>query len=190
MFLSHRPSSLDLERFIDQSREIGLSYERVGIAGECPIGFNVDESVTHISSGQVGFERARKALANWEHFDLGWIELFPRNAPVELGSVVAVLVRHLGFWSLNGCRVVYLLGDPIAGGQFGFAYGTLLNHAEMGEEIFEVTIRPETGDVFYRIRAVSKPRAVLARVGYPITRTLQSRFRRDSTLRMERLTET
>ncbi len=97
-----------------------------------------------IGSGQVSFERARKALTNWEHFELGWVELFPGNPRYEPGSVVAVLVRHLGFWSLNACRVLYVLGDRLRGEQFGFAYGTLVNHAEMGEEIFEVTICPDT----------------------------------------------
>jgi uncharacterized protein (UPF0548 family) len=186
MFLTHRPSSKDLERFIQQSKDMPLSYERVGIAGESPIGFHVDESVVCIGNGQAGFERARKALINWAHFELGWVELFPRNPGIEPGSVVAVLVRHLGFWSLNACRVLYVLGDRLRGAQFGFAYGTLVNHAEKGEEIFEVTISPDTDDVFYRIRAVSKPRAVLARVGYPITRELQLRFRRDSVLAMRR----
>jgi hypothetical protein len=32
----------------------------------------------------------------------------------------------------------------------------------------------------YRIKAISWPRAAAARVGYPIVRLLQARFRRDS----------
>jgi uncharacterized protein (UPF0548 family) len=56
----------------------------------------------------------------------------------------------------------------------------LSNHAERGEEIFEVFRGPETGEVGYRIRAASRPRAALARAGYPIVRVLQARFRRDS----------
>jgi hypothetical protein len=69
---------------------------------------------------------------------------------------------------------------------FGYAYGTLTNHAESGEELFEVSIDPASGEVRYRIRAASKPRAPLARLGYPIVRTLQARFRRDSVLAMRR----
>jgi hypothetical protein len=34
--------------------------------------------------------------------------------------------------------------------------------------------------VRYFIQAVARPQATLARVGYPITRALQSSFRRDS----------
>ena len=106
------------------------------------------------------------------------METFPRNAPVAVGSVVGVLIRHLGFWSLNGCRVLYLVGGPEDPARFGFAYGTLPNHAESGEELFEVFIDPTTADVMYRIRATSWPQATLALLGHPIARALQARFRR------------
>jgi hypothetical protein len=53
--------------------------------------------------------------------------------------------------------------------------------------IFTVSLRPETGDVSYGIRAVSSPRAMLARLGYPLTRALQARSRRDSVLAMTRV---
>ena len=101
---------------------------------------------------------------------------------------MAVLIRHLGFWSLNGARVVYEVGGRTEGPRFGFAYGTLANHAEAGEELFEVFIDPTTGDVVYRLRAASRPRATLARLGMPIVRALQARFRRDSLAAMTRVT--
>jgi uncharacterized protein (UPF0548 family) len=98
-----------------------------------------------------------------------------------------VLIHHLGFWSLNGCRVVYGVGDGERT-RFGFAYGTLISHAEAGEEIFEVFREPDSDAVVYRIRAVSRPRAALARLGYPFTRALQARFRRESAGAMKRAT--
>ena len=101
---------------------------------------------------------------------------------------MAVLIRHLGFWSLNGCRVLYSVGglDDVA--RFGFAYGTLTNHAESGEELFEVFIDPQTDEVIYRIRAISWPQATLARVGQPIVRVLQERFREQSAAAMKHAT--
>ena len=93
----------------------------------------------------------------WKQFDIGWVDIFPRQAPVAVGTVVAVVIRHLGFWSMNGCRVLYHVDD--AGRRFGFAYGTLTNHAESGEEWFEVFLDPATGDVNYRIRAMSWPQS-------------------------------
>lgn len=101
---------------------------------------------------------------------------------------MAVLIRHFGFWSLNGCRVLYTVGGLNDVARFGFAYGTLTNHAEAGEELFEVFMDPQTGDVKYRIRAISRPQAMLARVGQPIVRVLQARFRRHSAEAMKRAT--
>lgn len=186
MFLTHRPSPLEIEEFINQSRQLSLSYQQVGIAQQSPPGFSIDEASGVLGQGRETFELAKLALTEWRHFELGWVELFPRGALIGPGTVVAVLVHHLGFWSLNGCRVVYGTGDMKAGANFGFAYGTLADHAEMGEESFEVLLEPESEEVIYRIRAVSKPGAVLARIGYPITRVFQKRFRRDSIRALQR----
>jgi uncharacterized protein (UPF0548 family) len=180
MLLIRRPSKDEISECLDQARDLPLSYEPVGIARQSPEGFNADIASAVIGEGQETLERAKNALAQWRHYELGWAELFPKGAAIEPGTNIAVLVRHLGFWSLNGCRVVYGIGDRRTGPSFGFAYGTLTNHAEMGEEIFEVMMEPESEEVVYRIQAVSKPRAVWARIGYPIARYLQERFRQDS----------
>ena len=161
-----------------------ISYAPVGQvqSGQCR---SLDEATVAIGHGRADFDRARQALTEWKQFDLGWVELFPRQSPIEVGTVVAVAIKHLGFWSLNGARVVYHAASngPDA---FGYAYGTLPNHAESGEELFEVFIDPRTDDVIYRIRATSKPQAMLAWLGQPIVRALQARFRRDSAAAMKR----
>lgn len=97
-----------------------------------------------------------------------------------------MLFRHLGFWSLNGCRILYQAAPAEDATRFGFAYGTLSNHAIAGEELFEVYLDAETKTVFYRIRATSWPRALLARAGIPIVRALQRKFRRESAAAMKR----
>jgi uncharacterized protein (UPF0548 family) len=148
----------------------------------------LDQASVVIGRGLADFERARTALVAWKQFDIGWVETFPRHAPVTAGTVVAVLIRHFGFWSLNGCRVVYDAGRSSDAARFGFAYGTLTNHAESGEELFEVFIDPQTQDVVYRIGAISWPQTVLTRVGQPVVRALQARFRRDSIAAMARAT--
>ncbi|HXI23015.1 MAG TPA: DUF1990 domain-containing protein [Pyrinomonadaceae bacterium] len=186
MFLRVRPSQSTIDDFLAQSLRLPLSYQPIGIAGLAQSEFRIDEVRCTLGHGSKTFTSAKEALLSWRQFDLGWVELLPHDAPIETGTVVAVMVRHLGFWSLNGCRIVYTIGDRDSATQFGFAYGTLTNHAERGEEIFEVSIDPASQEVSYRIRAASKPRATLARVGYPLTRTLQARFRRDSLAAMRR----
>lgn len=189
MFLALRPSAKQIDHFIRASEQLPLSYEPVGIVRSEPVGRQFDEAVVTIGRGPSDFRRAQRALRAWKQFDIGWVELFPRCASTAVGTNVAVLIRHFGFWSLNGARVVYGAGRGIEDGVFGFAYGTLGNHAEAGEELFEVTLDENTGEVTYRIRAVSWPHALLARLGQPIVRLLQARFRRDSGASMKRATK-
>jgi len=185
MFAIRRPSAREIERFLGASRDLPLSYAPIGLARTSAGGFTLDEECALVGRGADAFHRAAAALRAWKHFELGWVELFADRAAIEPGAVVAVLARHLGFWSLNGCRVVYLTDDPVVH-QVGFAYGTLTNHAETGEEIFQISRDPVTDDVKYTIRAVSRPRAALARLGSPLARRLQARFRRDSVLAIRR----
>ena len=186
MFLTRRPTPASIDRFLADSQRLPLSYGPVGLVDGRPVRHRLDEQVVVIGRGRGDFERACAALAAWQHFDLGWVELYPRGAQIFVGTVVAVLIRHLGFWSLNGCRVVYTCGGPDDPDRFGFAYGTLTNHAEAGEELFEILHDPPTGNVMYRIRATSRAYAMLARAGQPIVRVLQARFRRDSAAAMQR----
>jgi uncharacterized protein (UPF0548 family) len=184
MFLARRPTRSVIERFLRESQDLPLSYGPIGIVRAMTAGQEFDELKVAIGRGQADFERARAALLAWKQFDIGWVETFPRQAPITVGTIIAVLIRHLGFWSLNGCRVLYGVGSQDDVGRFGFAYGTLTNHAESGEELFEIFIDPKTEDVVYRIRATSRPQALLARVGQPIVRTLQQRFQDHSVAAM------
>lgn len=186
MFLLRRPTRRDIERFIDRSHGLSLSYGPTGIVRHRPEAKQFDEQVVIIGRGEIDFERARGALERWNHFNIGWLEAFPARLSIEVGTDVAVLIRHLGFWSLNGARVLYHVGGTDGQQAFGFAYGTLTNHAESGEELFEVAIDRQSGDVAYRIRAVSGPQSALAWIGQPMVRLLQARFRHDSAVAMRR----
>jgi uncharacterized protein (UPF0548 family) len=188
MFLARRPSARAIDRFLHDSRELPLSYGPVGIVREEPAHGRFDHQLVAIGRGDADFRRARAALLAWKLFDIGWVETFPPQASIDVGTVVAVLIRHLGFWSLNGCRILYRVDDARGETRAGFAYGTLTNHAERGEELFEVFLDDRSGDVMFRIRAISWPHAMLTRLGQPIVRTLQARFRRDSAAAMARAT--
>ena len=173
-----RPALRALEEFTNRSRGLDLSYEPVGLAQQSPAGWNVDSVSAVIGRGEEDFARAKRALASWQHFAIAWMEMYPRDAPQIPGTIVTIAARVCGIWWLNGCRVLYRL-DAVDGRSAGFAYGTLTNHVEAGEEQFIVAIEPN-GAVHYSIRAVSRPRSMVVRFGYPYTRLLQARFRRAS----------
>jgi uncharacterized protein (UPF0548 family) len=98
--------------------------------------------------------------------------------------VVAVQARTLGIWTLSAARVVYVLNEVEAVSTFGFAYGTLPDHVERGEERFLIEWDQDNDAVTYDILAFSQPRHPLVRIGSPLARSLQKRFARESLMRM------
>ena len=176
MFFLRRPSTGDIASFLTASQTCPLSYAVNDI--DAAHGYAVDEMSGIVGQGPRDFEFACDALRGWEQFRLGWLAVFPLDAPADPGTTLAVRIRHLGFWSLNGARVVSREESP--GCRFAVTYGTLTNHAEQGEEMFEVSFDAGTGAVTYRIRAISRPGSRLAQVGAPIVRLLQARARAGS----------
>ena len=179
MFRLTRPSDETIRAHLERQKSFPYSYADVGATAKlerAPDGFDFDQNRRRLGSGPAVFEAACDAVRRWKMFELGWVELCWPDEPVEVGSVVGVLAYTLGIWSLSACRVVYTVDEP---NRFGFAYGTLPGHVERGEERFSVE-RDDDGDIWYEIRAFSRPRHPLARLGYLWVRSLQRRFARDS----------
>jgi uncharacterized protein (UPF0548 family) len=119
-------------------------------------------------------------------FNIGWVTLCWPRAPIEIGQEVGILIPLFGLWSLNACRIVYTLDADNHARRFGFAYGTLADHMESGEERFSVEWHRGDDSVWYDLFAFSRPRHSLARLGRPLSRSLQRRFARDSLQAMMR----
>jgi uncharacterized protein (UPF0548 family) len=187
MFLIHRPGERRIREVVASQKDAVFSYPEVGATRlEAPAGYQVHRERFALGSGPGTFERAKQALREWRMFEMGWLELCWPDAPVVSGSTVAVLARHLGLWSLHVARIVYVVDEPR---KYGFAYGTLAEHAESGEEWFGVEQR-EDNSVWYEVLAFSREKHVLAKIGYPFTRSLQRKFRRDSGMAMQRAVAT
>jgi uncharacterized protein (UPF0548 family) len=187
MILLRKPSAEAVREFLRTQAALPFTYAAVGAtSGVPPAGYNVDRMRIALGEGEAVFAAARAALTRWEHFRLGWVEAHPADAPLREGATVAVQARVLGLWWLNACRIVYVVERQGPNPAFGFAYGTLPGHAESGEERFLVEWDPEGGGVWYDILAFSRPRHLLARLGYPLARRLQKRFRTDSAAAMRR----
>ena len=181
MLFSKEPRVSDVRKFLSEQRDLPFSYEATGATrGSAPPGFNVDHNRIKLGEGAATFARAKEALQRWEMFNLGWVKLCWPDAPIEIGATVAVLVRHLGFWSLSASRIVYVREEDGPVKRYGFAYGTLPEHMECGEELFSVEWRQDDDSVWYEILAFSKPRHFLAKIGYPLSRHFQKRFAKDS----------
>lgn len=188
MFLIGSPSEEKIDEFLRAQRNAPFSYEEVGMSrdGASKVdGYVVDHNRVRLGSGEEVFGRAVEALRHWRMFDVGWVRLCRPDAPIEAGTTVAVLGNHYGFWSLNACRIVYVVEEDGEVRRSGFAYGTLPAHAESGEERFTVEW-DQDDEVWYDLYAFSKPNDISARIGKPFARRLQQRFAQDSMQAMVR----
>lgn len=179
MFLLTEPDEKSIAQFIEQQRGEPFSYSEIGFSrgGNAPDGYNVDHNRIQIGTKREDFEQAVEAVQNWKMFDLNWVKLYPNTTPIEVGEIVAVVIKHFGFWSLNAARIVYVFEESDADiEKYGFAYGTLTEHGERGEERFSVEFHKKGESVWYDLFAFSQPQHLLAKIGYPFSRMLQKRF--------------
>ena len=186
MLTIRSPSSEVVAKFLAAQRALPVTYGEEGITrGTAPAGFNADHFRCQLGRGAKVFERAESALRSWVMFQQGWLRLESNGRPPDVGTAVAIVVRVGPVWWANACRVVYVVDDTGPTRRVGFANGTLPGHAECGEEVFVVEM-DAAGDVWYDLRAYSRPRHWLARLGYPFTRAMQRRFAAGSAARMKR----
>jgi len=184
MFLLTKPDRNAVQQFLNDRENDQFSYPEIGATdSEIPPGYNIDRNRAKLGVGSEVFDHAKTAIRDWKMFDLGWVELISRETPIEIGQTVAILVSHLGFYSLNAARIVYVIDEPA---RFGFAYGTLTEHGEIGEERFSVEYNADSNEVWYDILAFSRPASIIAKIGYPVARALQKAFARDSKAAMQR----
>lgn len=188
MFLVHRPTDEAIRLFLASQQHHPFSYPDPGIIGLTAHGYTMDHYRIRLGIGPEVFRKAVEALRRWEMFHIGWVELCWPDTPIQKGATVAVLAYQFGFWSLNACRIAHLIEEDGEVRRRGFAYGTLPEHVERGQESFTIELHANDDSVWYDILAYSTPNHLLAKLGYPITRALQKRFARDSMNAMARST--
>lgn len=169
-----KPSESATRAFLERERALPYSYSEVGSTQKETLiaGFDNDFNFIELGEGEAVWLAAKEAIRQWKMFPGGWASIWPESSPIREGEVVAMHARVLGLWWLNSCRIVYVIDTQ---DKFGFAYGTLPGHAECGEELFMVE-RSIDGKVRYVLKAFSRPRVWIARLGYPIARAQQRKF--------------
>jgi uncharacterized protein (UPF0548 family) len=182
MLLLREPSDERVRRFLDDQRSLAFSYPEVGASrGRAPAGYGVNHHRGRLGAGSQAFARAVEALKRWRMYETGWTRLCWPDASVSEGTVVGVVGRHLGFRSLNACRIVYVYddGEPSLE-RYGFAVGTLPGHVERGEERFTVEWHEADDAVYYEVFSFSRPAHPLVKATQPLARRIQRRFAVDS----------
>ena len=188
MFLITEPDEKSIAQFIEDQRGEPFSYSEIGFSrsGNAPDAYNVDHNRIQTGTGGNDFRLAVEAVKNWKMFDLDWVKLYSHITPIEVGETVAIIIKHFGFWSMNAARIVYVVEETDTEVEkYGFAYGTLTEHGERGEERFSVEFHKKNESVWYDLFAFSQPEHFLAKIGFPLSRMLQKRFAAESKLAMK-----
>jgi uncharacterized protein (UPF0548 family) len=173
-----KPHDARIERFLDDQRSLPFSYPEVGASRDgAPPGYPLNQLRGRLGAGPEAFARAVEALRRWKMYEMGWTKLCWPDAPITGGTVVGVLGRHFGLWSLNACRIVYVIEEEASLlRRYGFAFGTLPGHVERGEERFTVEWHRADDSVSYEVFAFARPAHPLARVAPPFVRLVQRQF--------------
>ena len=188
MLSLQKPSPDRIRRFLTAQAASEFTYSAVGAtAGQAPAGFVVAHTRVKLGEGEKIFQIGKAGLQRWEQFNLGWLEAYSPEIRIHAGEVMAVVARAIGLWWLNACRIVYVVDEVGTHQRFGFAYGTLPDHAASGEERFLVEWNRADNSVWYDILSFSRARHILARLGYPMFRRKQIQFGRESAAAMLRV---
>ena len=143
------------------------------------------------------FEVAQRLLRDYEFADPAIVRaVYATDSPLERRDML-LEGRFYGLRFHLGVRVGGLLDEELnAGGRplrrWGWNYRTLQGHLEMGQMDYEVRKWLDSGEVDFRIHAVSHPAHIpnpVVRLGFRVFgRWVQRRFARHACQRMARLT--
>lgn len=185
-----RPTEATLLKFLQKQAGTNFSYTLVHHTqqAEAVPGFNNDRNRVLLGRGEATYAAACAALRRWQMFPGGWAYIAPEGTPIKTGETLAMVAKVFGLHWLNACRIVYTLDGTGPERRFGFAYGTLPDHIECGEERFSIEWL-EDDTVWYDLKAFSHPRRWFVWLAYPLARLLQRRFVRQSLAKMKQIVE-
>jgi uncharacterized protein (UPF0548 family) len=171
MFSLRRPSATELARVAARQADCELTYAEHGATGgTMPAGYRHDQWETDLGRyDEPTFDRLGDAVCQWQVQRGAGVMICPPD-PVQAGLTFALCLRVGRAYVTAAGRVVYVTNEP---GRRGFAYGTLPQHPEQGEEAFHVL--RDGSRILFRVTAFSRPRRPLARAGAPVTRLIQAR---------------
>jgi len=196
MLFMARPTDQEIHARLAAREAMPFSYSEVGATRSTPpAGYRINHMRALLGKGEDVHARAVSSLLSWRLLTVAGLEIFPSQPPIEPQTNVALLSRHFarlgGLWSLDFCRVIYILESQSEYGgairRTGFAYGTLPGHAVRGEEIFSIEWHVATTEVWYDIFSFSLPANVLIRLAGPLARAAQKQFASASLCEASRL---
>jgi uncharacterized protein (UPF0548 family) len=96
-----KPSTTTQQRYLNQAKDLQFSYSEVGksanpLPEEITRKYSVDRYRCLLGHGEQIFECAKRGLAQWCHFDLGWVQI--DSPEPKMGLTVAVAIKTCWVW--------------------------------------------------------------------------------------------
>jgi uncharacterized protein (UPF0548 family) len=161
----------------------GLTYPEVGATRSAvlPAGYHHLQHRVALRPGD--FAAAKEAILTFRMHRASGARVTASTSRAEPGGTVAVGlgIGRLRLW--GRCQVVWTAdGERRA----GFGYGTLPGHPERGEEAFLVE-RADDGQVWFVVRAFSRPARWYSRLAGPLAVAVQHAYARWLAVTLRRL---
>jgi uncharacterized protein (UPF0548 family) len=187
VFSFRKPSDDEIRATLDAQHEAPFTYAEVGaIEGEVPAGYLRNHVRVRLGAGERTYEAAVSALRQWRQFEVGWVELcWPTTTPAA-GALVGVMAHVWGVWALSVSRIVTVINETGPQWRYAVIYGTLPQHAETGEERFQIEWDRSDDSVWYEVQAFYRPHHPLVRWTWPLVGHVPRKFVRESAAAIQR----
>jgi uncharacterized protein (UPF0548 family) len=176
MLVFARPRPAQVEAWLARLQQSALTYPEVGATSgpDLPAGYHAARAQADLGTGDEVWERAKLGISTWQAQKHAGATVYPQDASPVTGTTVVLVFKAPLLSVVVPCRVVYQVDEAE---RFGFGYGTLPGHPEIGEEAFIVS-RQGDGPARFEVTAFSRPGDLSARLGGPLPRLAQSRATR------------
>jgi uncharacterized protein (UPF0548 family) len=143
---------------------------RTSPGAELPAGYRHVLRRARVGSGEPAFAAVASSMREWGIHRGAGLRVRADGPPAEdVRFATGIGVGPLRLWV--PCRVVWVCDEPR---RYGYGFGTLPGHPARGEEAFLVT-RAADDEVWFEVRAFSRPASWYARLGRPAANLLQDR---------------
>jgi uncharacterized protein (UPF0548 family) len=161
-----------LDRFRARAASESLSYAEIGdsLDADLPPRYEHGRESVTIGTDAAAFAAGADGLRRWAcHRAIG-VRVWPEGAPLQEETTVALALPVGPLAILAACRIVRVVDEA---DRFGFAYGTLRSHPEIGEEAF--VVHRDGNTVSFTIATFWRAGDPVVRLGGPVTRHVQRR---------------
>eukprot|EP01035_Chromulina_nebulosa_P036147 gene36147-48662_t len=139
-----------------------------GLSDAIASGFVSKGKSTIVGKGSEDFLKASAAMMSFNMTNvLDWIKIIPLSGPLKAGDPIFTNSRFYStpLWTLNPCRIVSI---EVGSDSAHILYATTMGHLIAGEEMFRVSLQPQSNNVVFEIRSISKGAGWLGTLCLPL----------------------